>query len=207
MRLIFIFLSLVSISVKASSTDELIKLLDKKLADTESFEQAIASGQERAWVCKFCHGEDGNSKHDNIPNLASQNPKYLLHQFELFATRQRFDKSMTELAKNLSIDDRVNIALFYSTQVVNTKTTSDKKLHEEGKNSFMKQCTSCHGTDGYGKELLPRLAGQSKQYLINTLKNYKTNPGKRPNSPMQGITASLNEHDIDALAEYISAMK
>ena len=207
MRLTFILLCFLSFQTNASSTDELVKLLDSKLSTTDSFEKAITSGKERAWVCKFCHGEDGNSTRDNIPNLASQNPKYLLRQFELFATKQRYDKTMTELATSLNAEDRVNIIIYYSTQLVNNKTTSNQVLSDAGKGKYNEQCTSCHGNDGYGKELLPRLAGQSTQYLINTLNNYKTNPSKRPDSPMQSIVTTLTRQDIEALAEYISTMK
>ncbi|MDH5766571.1 MAG: c-type cytochrome [Gammaproteobacteria bacterium] len=207
MRLIFILLSFFSLQANASSTDELVKLLDSKLSTSTSFEEAITSGKERAWVCKFCHGEDGNSTRDNIPNLASQNPKYLLRQFELFATKQRYDKTMTELATSLTAEDRVNIIIYYSTQLVKNRTTSNQILNNSGKEKYNLQCSSCHGNDGYGKELLPRLAGQSNQYLINTLNNYKTNPSKRPDSPMQSIVTTLASQDIEELAEYISTMK
>lgn len=204
----FIFsLLLFSSSVSADNLQNLIKLLEIKTTNAELFEEAVQQGRERAWVCKYCHGEDGNSKRERIPNLAGQNPQYLLHQFELFANKQRNDQIMSELATNLTTDDRVNIALYYSTQKVHNRNSYRPDLYSTGQALFKDKCTNCHGEEGHGKATYPRIAGQPVEYLANTLISYRTNPTRRPSSPMQGMAASLSNNDIEALIAFISSMK
>lgn len=207
MKKLFFSLLLLSSSVAADNLENLTKLLEVKTSNTDLMEDAVKQGHERAWVCKYCHGDDGNSTRKRIPNLASQNPQYLLHQFELFANKQRNDQIMSELANNLTSDDRVNIALYYSSQKVHSRDSYKPELQTKGQALYEERCIACHGKEGYGKATYPRIAGQPVEYLANTLTSYKTNPTRRPNSPMQGMASSLSGHDIQALIAYISAMK
>src|SRR5690554_7174798 len=57
--------------------------------DESLLERTLEEGYERAVLCVHCHGEDGNSKRDRIPNLASQNSEYLFIQFEHFRSEER----------------------------------------------------------------------------------------------------------------------
>ena len=187
--------------------DELYSMLNTKLTSPPLLKEAIAKGKDRASLCKYCHGVTGNSKRGYIPNLASQNAKYLLHQFELFASGQRKDKIMSELASNLNNSDRVNIALYYSTQKVKASSNAQAETHIKGKKIFHTHCASCHGTKGHGKELLPRIAGQPAKYLKKTLRSYQTNSDRRPNSPMQGVAATLSKDELESVVAFIASMK
>lgn len=71
--------------------------------------RAIKKGKDLAFLCAYCHGEDGNSIKPRFPNLASQNPVYLLDQFERFRTglREDFTGVMPALVENMSNDDKV----------------------------------------------------------------------------------------------------
>jgi cytochrome c553 len=65
-------------------------------------------------------------------------------------------------------------------------------------------CAACHGPGG-AKPLTPdypMLAGQYEDYLIHTLKAYKS--GKRKNAIMNGMAAPLSKQDIADLAAYFS---
>ena len=67
-------------------------------------------------------------------------------------------------------------------------------------------CASCHGIDGIGtRPDYPNLAGQKKQYLINSLKAYKS--GLRRNSIMGPMAKVLSDEDIVLFAEYYSKLK
>ena len=207
-HVLFICLFLLpTFSLHAEELSALHTSLNNKLADPVLLKEAIASGEDRASVCKFCHGADGNSKRDYIPNLAEQNPKYLLKQFELFASKQRKNKIMSELAKNLSGDDRVNISLFYSSQKLKTDSGTGSKISTNGKKTFQARCSVCHGENGHGKEELPRIASQPEEYLIRTLNSYRNKPDFRPNSPMQAIVTSLNKSDQSTVVSFVSSMK
>jgi len=203
-----LFLGLIFLPpVYADKLSDLNHTLNNKLDNPALLEQALKQGSERASVCKYCHGKTGNSRRGYIPNLAAQNPKYLLHQFELFASGQRKDKIMSELANNLSADDRINIALYYASQKIKPKPAEASATSQKGENIFHARCASCHGINGYGKELLPRIASQPGRYLKKTLRAYQTNSRKRPNSPMQEIAAGLKKDELDAVVEFISAMQ
>jgi len=207
MRYVFVVCLFLSFSLHADELSSMYSMLETRLASDSLLEEAIAIGEERASVCKFCHGDDGNSKRDYIPNLADQNAKYLLKQFELFASKQRDDKIMSELAMNLTSKDRVNIALFYSSKKAKPGSVSGSELIFEGKKIFKSQCVACHGKNGHGKEELPRIASQPAEYLKRTLDNYRTNPNKRPNSPMQAIIGKLSTTDQAAVITYVSSMR
>jgi len=194
-------------SLHAEDLSQLYAMLNKKLSNAESLKAAIKQGEDRASFCKFCHGTTGNSKRGYIPNLAAQNPKYLLHQFELFATKKRKDKIMSELVANLKNDERVNIALYYSSQNVTPHKDSANIQDINGKNIYHTQCVTCHGKNGHGQALLPRIAGQPMSYLSKTLHRYRANKHNRPDSPMQLIAAGLSNDDLNAVVRYISTLK
>jgi len=66
-------------------------------------------------------------------------------------------------------------------------------------------CVSCHGMGGKSTNPNnPNLAGQKKNYLIKSLKAYKT--GERKDVMMNSLTASLSDADIENIAEYYSTV-
>lgn len=206
MRYVIAICFFLSSSLYADEHSSLYSMLNNKLENPALLEEARAKGEERAFVCKYCHGEDGNSKRDYIPNLAEQNPKYLLKQFEMFASKQRDNKIMSELAQRLTIEDRVNISLFYSSQKVKTGPALPPEQLSKGKDIFQARCSTCHGSNGHGQEILPRIASQPTEYLKRTLNSYRTNPNFRPDSPMQSIVTAVNESDQETVIAYISSM-
>jgi len=203
---LILYLPLTTLLAGNDDLNTLALLLESKTKNEQTHQKAIADGIERAFVCQFCHGKDGNSKRDYIPNLAQQNPKYLLHQFELFANKTRNNKIMSELAKILTAEDRVNISLFYASQTLKAGKPYRPELAEKGKTLFAVRCTVCHGKTGLGDDKLPRIAGQSGKYIENTLNKYKTGKTARPLSAMHGIAGTLKDNDIAALAAYLSTL-
>jgi len=207
MRYILFCLLFSSWPAQGNELDHLLTILNNTLADTKRHQAALQQGKERGLVCKYCHGQDGNSKRNYIPNLAQQNPQYLLHQFELFASKVRKDRIMSELAANLSAEDRVNIALYYTSQTVKPQADYRPELRAKGETLYNETCASCHGVNGYGKQTLPRIASQPAKYLNKTLMAYRSGSVQRPKSPMQYVASRLDNTDIDALISYITAMK
>lgn len=66
-------------------------------------------------------------------------------------------------------------------------------------------CAACHSPDGNGTDpQYPRLAGQYRDYLEQTLKEYRA--GKRRNSIMAGFATPLSDQDIADLAVYFSGL-
>ncbi|HEY6239532.1 MAG TPA: cytochrome c [Burkholderiales bacterium] len=68
-------------------------------------------------------------------------------------------------------------------------------------------CAACHGPDGNtptGPDF-PRLAGQHYDYLLKSLRDYKS--GARKNPIMGAQVGSLNSQDMADLAAYFSSQK
>jgi cbb3-type cytochrome c oxidase subunit III len=71
-------------------------------------------------------------------------------------------------------------------------------------------CAACHGADGNSATpAFPKLAGQSQEYLVKQLHDFKAKPGEkvaaRQNPVMAGIVASLSEQDMVNVAAYFAA--
>jgi cytochrome c553 len=64
-------------------------------------------------------------------------------------------------------------------------------------------CAACHGPDGNSPAPdFPKLAGQHYDYLVKTLRDYKS--GARKNAIMAPQVANLNQRDFEDLAAYFS---
>jgi cytochrome c553 len=62
-------------------------------------------------------------------------------------------------------------------------------------------CAACHGPDGNSPTPdFPRLAGQHYDYLLQTLKDYKS--GARKNAIMAAQVANLTPRDLQDLAAF-----
>lgn len=206
MKYLIPFLLIVLMPTLQADELDLLQTLEKIKSSNTRTEASIDAGDARALLCKYCHGEDGNSKKDTIPNLAGQNVTYLIRQFEYFASGERKNKTMNQVAKILSPEDRVNIALFYSSQKVKQQEPYRPGLYEQGKKLFRTRCFICHGLDGHGKEDLPRIAGQPAQFLKTTLSSYNSSLVKRAQTQMSAIARTLSEDDIEAVTSYLTTL-
>lgn len=66
-------------------------------------------------------------------------------------------------------------------------------------------CIGCHGIDSYKTAFpevyhVPKIAGQSQQYIVKALQAYRS--GERPHPSMQGIARTLSDQEMAALAAY-----
>jgi len=203
----FIFFS--SPLLADESIEEMVSMMSQKLGNYQTLNKAIVKGGLRVRLCQYCHGKDGNSVKSNIPNLAEQNPIYLLTQFEYFRNDKRTNKVMNELAKGLTAEERINIALYYASHNVTYLADSNvnSEIYKQGEKVYNQVCINCHGAKGKGQQSLPRVAGQKQEFLISTLTNYKMQRGVRPDSPMLGVASGLTNEQIKAVSVYVSALK
>jgi len=205
---IFVCFLLSCLAPFAWANEEAMTRFNYLMADEQRRQQAFEAGRERALFCGYCHGENGNSKRPHIPNLAAQNPIYLFQAFEQFARGERKDYVMTSLAKNLTMDDRVNIAVYFSQQeVAPTAAAVDEVLSRQGETLFKRTCVACHGAQGQGMETMPRLAGQPGDYIRKVLTRFRNNDPTRAGSVMLGIASQLSDEDIEALASYLTQLQ
>lgn len=174
-------------------------------ADPAALKQAIEAGQKAAFFCVNCHGESGISKIPEVPNLAGQNPAYLLEQIRKFGAGERKDQFMQGLIKVLKDDERVQIALYFGSQTV-PPSKADPAQVARGKELFTKLCVRCHGEAARGDATIPRLAGQQIPYVVTSVTRYRDGTGVRNNQLMSIATSTLKNEDIKALANYLTQL-
>ena len=81
----------------------------------------ISSGKQKSAVCAACHGMDGNSLNPEWPKLAGQNEKYLIKQLKDFKNQIRVSPLMSGPVANLSEQDMIDLAAYFSSQTVNPR--------------------------------------------------------------------------------------
>jgi cytochrome c553 len=86
------------------------------------------------------------------------------------------------------------------------KKQAGQKANYEVSAYYKVACSSCHGKTGEGTKVAPSIAGQSYEYLLSKLDDYKN--GKVENSLMQsGLFININEEDLKKLAQEIANFK
>ncbi|CTP86754.1 c-type cytochrome [Xanthomonas graminis] len=70
-------------------------------------------------------------------------------------------------------------------------------------------CQGCHGVTGYKNAYpsyrVPKIGGQSAQYLTQALSEYRL--GKRKHPTMQAQAESFSDQDIADIAAYLTTLK
>ena len=193
---------LVSGLAQAQAPIERLKAIQ---SDPAALRSAVDSGKKVTFFCANCHGEDGVSKTPEVPNLAGQNPAYLLEQIRKFGSGERKDAFMQGLIKVLKDEERIQAAAYYASMPV-PPGKADATQVPKGKELFTKLCVRCHGEQARGNETYPRLAGQKFPYLQTTITRYRDQTGIRNNQLMAIATSTLKNDDITAIAHYLTQL-
>ncbi len=161
----------------------------------------------RTQVCQRCHGTDGHSRNGRCPNLAGQNPAYLVQQLQHFSEGQRQDFQMQSIVKKMTDADKVAVAIYFSRMSPYPAITERGDGAAQGEVIFHIKCAQCHGKRGQGQYNYPRLAGQLPSYIRMTLHEFRKLNSRRRITIMRAIASTLSEAEIKALAAYISTME
>ena len=165
--------------------------------------------------CQHCHGLNGEASSAIYPRLAGQHKKYISKQLYDFRSGQRKEATMNEMAANLSDEEITALANYYSAQPTLSHRVRNKLfasvgqyIFEEGNQySGVAACSSCHGENGEGSDLRPRLAGQHKRYVAEQLHGFHERGRTNDNAIMFSIASKLTEMEIEAVANYVSGLK
>jgi cytochrome c553 len=166
------------------------------------------AGGEMAAACVACHGENGNSKTENIPSLAGHPAPYLTIQLILFREQQRRNEVMTPLAKALTDEDIEGLAAYFAGQKrIAVTQTSDPTMAAQGKETAdAHRCGVCHLPDYSGREQIPRLSAQREDYLAKTMRDYKAGSRSGLDGMMTSVLHPVTDEQIALLAAYLAQL-
>ncbi len=146
--------------------------------------------------CAVCHGEDGVSKHPNIPSLAGQKIEYLLSQTTLMRdsahrrlggisgqellvlashpgrlTEHRENRDMDRQMAALDEGGILDISAFFASK---PRACVQPAASRGAPPALVAHCAACHGQDGISSDPnVPNLAGQQRFYLLEQLRRFR----------------------------------
>jgi cytochrome c553 len=163
--------------------------------------------------CFICHGADGESSSPVFPRLAGQHAGYIAQQLANYKSGKRKSTAMQPMVEDLNEADFKALGAWFESRPTRIHKVDDPELAQMGRLVFTRgnphsgvaACASCHGPQGHGTEVLPRLAGQHAQYTENQLKAFASR--QRDNAIMHTIASRLTELEAKAVASYISGLQ
>ena len=168
---------------------------------------------EKMPTCLACHGESGTSQNENVPSLGAQNSQYALIQLFMFREGLRTADPMNDLMKGVAdadlqafADAIAKIPAARAAPMSAGSGDAQRLAHGQvlaGQN----HCNICHRADFSGQENVPRLAGQREDYLLKTLRDYKSGARHGYDSSMADVVQPMNDVDFVDLAYYIARAK
>jgi cytochrome c553 len=163
-----------------------------------------AAGAVDAGLCASCHGANGVPADGTVPVIWGQRADYLARQLRDYRAGTRDNQIMSSVAEALSDADIDALSSYFGGQpwagaaLAGTKMPADVAL-----------CSGCHqqafgGGEVAGVGPVPRLAGQQRGYLLQTMQDYAD--GTRDDGPvMPAIMKALPEATRVAVADWLGA--
>jgi cytochrome c553 len=177
-------------------------------ADDVSAARATAF-KEKLTVCAACHGENGVSKIDGVPNLAGEPDFFTEYQLLYFRGETRKNEQMNPVAQDLTDDDIRELGAYYATlpgPPAPTNPDPDPALTKDGAQLVKdRHCAQCHLPTFTGQGEIARLAAQHEEAIVKALHDYQHGERRgRGNVIMPEIAYSMTEDDIKAVAHFMS---
>ena len=164
--------------------------------------------EEKAQMCGGCHGENGVPQEKTTPVIWGQHQGYLYLNLRDYKRGDRKDDQMTPVVDLLEREDIMALAEYFSKkkwpslgQPAAPRSVAIRAQRANGSVG----CTGCHQDSYLGEGTQPRLAGQWKEYLLQSMLDFRTR--KRANNPgMSDLMLATSEDDLKALAEYLAGL-
>lgn len=170
-------------------------------------EADLQEGAELADACMGCHGIPGYRNaypSYRVPKLGGQHEEYIELALKGYKSQMRSHQTMHAQVADLTDRQIKNLAAYFAS--LNELETGSPKSGGQISRGKEKSttCTACHGENGVSQmSNWPTLAGQHRDYLVQSLRQYKN--GERTDPVMAGQVINLSEEDIEDLAAYYAA--
>lgn len=163
--------------------------------------------EKRIAVCFACHGTTGRSETPAVPSLGGQPAFFSLTQLFLFREGRRNNTQMIESAKGLSDND----LQAFSDRIAKLPPpappaeAADAARFRRGQALVNgNHCMVCHNPDFSGREQMPRLANQREDYLVKSLREFKSGARIGYGGAMASELSGLADADLLDLAHYLA---
>jgi len=180
---------------------------------------AIAGQVLAQQACSLCHGVRGISESPNFPNLAAQQPAYLVAQLTEFRGHSRQDPAgfeyMWGMTRRLTDVQIAQIASYFAAlPPPHQKAEGDAARIEQGRKLFIEgapdrgipACSGCHGDQGQGLAAFPRLAGQHADYITKQLLVFQRTDGRPDGAVMKVVAHALTPADVAGAAAFLQTL-
>jgi cytochrome c553 len=159
-------------------------------------------------VCTTCHGgQNGTPRSATIPIISGQRENYLVKQIHDFQSGARDSEVMSWMARTLPEAELGAAAANFAKRDWPARPVAAASASPP---AGVAVCQVCHqqnfvGGPTPGGATAPRLAGQSYEYLVETMRRYAE--GERTNNgEMVTIMAALSPAERQAMARYLSGL-
>jgi len=163
--------------------------------------------------CARCHGSDGRGSGDGlVPLIAAQHLPVILRQLYNYRQDRRWDLRMQHVTDGhvpFGPQEMADVATYIARmpEAAGHGTGSGEFVMHGGM-LYRQACAGCHGRRGEGSSAtrVPRLAGQSYQYLLRQLHDAVEH--RRPDFPPEHVRLlrPLILDDLDGVADYLSRL-
>jgi cytochrome c553 len=158
-------------------------------------------------VCNECHGVNGVRTNATIPVIWGQPESYLLKQLRDFERGDRHDEVMPWMTKTLTQQELGVAAAYFAKQKWPARSAAAASAPPP---PGIAVCQACHATDFLGATqadgvAAPRLAGQSYEYLVESMRRFAEGERKN-NAIMTKMMAAMSAADRQAMARYLSGL-
>jgi cytochrome c553 len=164
--------------------------------------------EDKVQACAACHGENGIPPDKSWPVIWGQHQGYLYLQLRDFKSGTRKSDVMGPIAETLERDEMLSIALYFSQKAwpnLRQARALDAVAAQASRTNASVGCTGCHQAGYQGEGTQPRLAGQSADYILKSVMDFRTR--RRGNNPgMSDLMNATSEDDLKALAVFLAGL-
>jgi cytochrome c553 len=162
--------------------------------------------EQKAEVCAACHGAKGIPADKTYPVIWGQHQGYLYLELRDFKSGARKNDLMTAIVADLSRDDMMALAEYFSQKTwpdLGQKSAPDAEAAIANRVNVSIGCTGCHLGQYQGDATVPRLAGQQHDYLLKSMRDFRSRA--RANNPgMTDLMKATAEADLAPEADFLA---
>jgi cytochrome c553 len=153
-------------------------------------------------VCNTCHGENGVPRSVGTPVIRGQQEAFLLKQLHDFQSGARASDVMQWMSTALTPEELAQAAAFLAKQNWPAPRAGATPASPP---AAIAVCQICHQQNLVGGVTAPRLAGQTYEYLVESMRRYAEGERKN-NADMMKLMEAISSADREAMARYISGL-